>query len=553
MGRTLEPRDFVRGAAPVVVLDHGFWQRRFGGDPSLIGTTLRLDGQAVTVAGIMPRGFQLPQPTDVWMPWIITDDQRQDRFSSYIRVFARLAPGATIAQAQAELDGIAPTLAREFPGRTPAWDSPSSASRTTWSGLAVRCCSRSPAPHSCLLVVALVNVAALHLTRLERQRRETAVRAMLGASAGQLARPLVVEAALLAGLGGLVGVAIGWAGLQALHALGPADLPRLADIRIDWRSVGAAAVFAVAGAIVLALFPLSRTTKAGGTRTIAGHRPATRGRRAVVGAQIALGLVMLVGTSLLARSFLMVLSADRGYRTDHVLSFTTWVYDEYPDGAKRLEFVRSVLDRMAAIPGIQSVSMGSALPMAEEITGERVDVIPIGTAGLPGEERSARGTVVWPSYFTTLGIPLRSGRSFELNDDGRAAPVVVVNESFVRRYFNGEDPVGRTVRLGLMGRPSSAWSSVSSPTRATCGSMRRPNRVSSSRGHSNRSRRSRSSPARRPIRARLRRDHAAHVRARSSRRHRPRRDAGRAGRPAPPRAPVPARPARRLSRSPRFW
>ena len=454
LGRSFEPQDFVSGAAPVVLLDYGFWQRRFGGDRSIVGRPLRLDGQAVVVVGVMPRGFQLPQRTDAWLPWTLNDDQRQDRFSSYIRVFGRLAPGATIEQARSELDGIAAALARQYPRSN------------TGVGLAVVSLedhivgSRRPLLFTLagaalmLLVVALVNVAALHLTRLDRQRREIAVRAMLGASRGQLARPLVVEAALLAAIGGLVGVGIGWAGLQALHALGPADLPRLEDIRLDWRTVGAAGILAVAGAVVLALLPLLRVTSRGtGSRTVAGHRTATRGRRVVVGAQIALGLVLLVGTSLLARSFLLVLSADRGYRTDHVLSFTTWVYDEYPDGARRLEFVRSVLDQLAAVPGVQSVSMGSALPMAEEITGERVDVIPVGTAGLPGEERTARGTVVWPTYFTTLGMSLRSGRLLELTDDGRAAPVVLVNEAFVRRYFNGEDPVGRTVRLGLMGRP----------------------------------------------------------------------------------------------------
>lgn len=454
LGRNLEPRDFVAGAAPVVVLDHGWWQRRFAGDRAIVGTTLRLDQQSVTVVGIMPRGFELPSKTDIWLPWIVSDDQRQDRFSSYIRVFGRLAPGATIAQARSELDGIAGTLAREYPRSN------------TGVGLSVVSLedhivgSRRPllftllAAAAMLVVVALVNVAALHLTRLDRQRRETAVRAMLGASTAQLARPLVVEAALLAGLGGLIGVVVGWAGLQALHALGPADLPRLADIRFDWRAAGAAALLSAVGAAMLALFPLLRlTSSGGGGRTVAGHRFATRGRRAVVGAQIAIGLVLLVGTSLLARSFMLVLSADRGYRTDNILSFTTWVYDEYPDGAKRLEFVRSVMERLAALPGVQAVAMGSALPMADDITGERADVIPIGTAGLPGEERTARGTVVWPTYFTTLGIPLRSGRYLELNDDGRAAPVVVVNESFVRRYFAGEDPVGRTVRLGLMGRP----------------------------------------------------------------------------------------------------
>ena len=453
LGRAFEPRDFEVGAAPVVLLDHAFWQTRYGGDESIVGTTLRVDQRAVTVIGVMPHGFELPAKTDVWTPWVLSDDQRQDRFGAYIRVFARLAPGATVAQARSELDDIATSLAREFPR---------SNTGVAFAVLSLEdfiIGSRRPllftllGAAAMLVIVALVNVAALHLTRLERQRRETAVRAMLGASSGQLARPLVVEAVVLAGIGGLVGIAIGWAGLQALHSLGPTDLPRLDEIRIDWRAVTAASLLSAIGAAVLALFPLLRLNGARGSRTIAGHRFATRGRRAVVGAQIAIGLVLLVGTSLLARSFVQVLSADRGYRTDHLLSFTTWVYEEYPDDDTRREFVRTVVDRLAALPGVEAVSMGSALPMAEEITGERVDVIPVGAAGAPGEERYARGTVVWPGYFETLGIPLRSGRYLEMTDDRRSLPTAVVNETFVRLYFNGEDPVGRTVRLGLMGGP----------------------------------------------------------------------------------------------------
>lgn len=454
LGRALESRDFEVGAPPVVLLDHGFWQSRFGGDPALIGTTIRVDGAPALVAGVMPRGLELPQKTDMWMPWVVQESQRQDRFSAYIRVYGRLADGVTPDQARAEFDGFATAMEREFPRSN--------------TGLRYRIVSledhlvgsRRPllftllGAAAILLVVALANVAALHLTRLTRQQRETSLRAMLGANGSQLARPLVVEAFVLAGLGGAAGLALGWAGVRGLHSLGPADLPRLSEIALDWRAALVAVGLSGTAAVVLALLPLARL--AGGTagsRTVAGHRQATRGRRAVVGAQIALGLVLLAGTSLLARSFFLVLSADRGYRTDHVLSFTTWVYDEYPDGARRFQFVQDVLERMAALPGVEAASMGSALPLAEEITGEQADVVPLGTAGLPGEERSARGTVVWPSYFETLGIPLRSGRTFALTDAGQAARVITVNETFVRRFMNGEDPIGRTITVGLMGRP----------------------------------------------------------------------------------------------------
>ena len=454
LGRLLEPRDFGPGAAPVALLDYGFWQRRFGGDPSLVGKSLRVDGYATEVIGIMPRGFELPEATAMWRPWTPDDSQRQDRFSSYIRVVGRLAPGVTLAQAQLELDGAASALEREHPRSNTGIGFGAVSLEDYLIG------SRRPllftllGAAGVLLLVSLGNVAALHLTRLSRQRRETALRAMLGARGPQLARPLVAEAGLLAALGGLAGLALGWAGVRVLHALGPADLRRLADIRLDWRAVAVAAGLAVVAALVLGMLPLWRMAReSGSTRTVAGHRHAARGRRAIVGAQIALGLVLLIGTSLLARSFLLVLSADRGYRTDHILSFTTWVYDEYPDGAQRLQFVQRMLDRLSAIPGVESAAMGSALPLADAITGEEADVIPPGSAASPGEERSARGTVVWPTYFSTLGMRIRSGRAFALSDDGRGAPSVIVNEAFVRRYFNGENPVGRFVRIGLMGRP----------------------------------------------------------------------------------------------------
>jgi putative ABC transport system permease protein len=453
LGRMLEPRDFLAGAAPVTLLDYGFWQRRFGGDRAIVGKTLRIDGTATEVIGIMPRGFELPQSTAMWRPWTLDDSQRQDRFSSYIRVAGRLGNGVTLAQFQSELNSAAAALEREQPRSNTGVGF----SAITLEDYLVG--SRRPllytllAAAGALLLVALANVAALHLTRLTRQRRETALRAMLGARGAQLARPLAAEATLLGVLGGIGGLALGWAGVRVLHALGPADLPRLTEIRLDWRATAVAVGLALLAAFVLSVLPLWRLSTEAGSRTVAGHRHATRGRRAVVGAQIALGLVLLIGTSLLARSFIQVLSADRGYRSDHVLSFAAWVYDEYPAGPQRLQFVQQMLDRLSAIPGVEAAAMGSALPMADEITGEKADFFPPGSATLPSEERSARGIIVWPTYFSTLGMRVLKGRAFEVTDDGRAAPLVIVNEAFVRSYFNGKDPIGQTIKVGLMGRP----------------------------------------------------------------------------------------------------
>ncbi|HSA54504.1 MAG TPA: ABC transporter permease [Gemmatimonadaceae bacterium] len=454
LGRAFEPRDFQTGAAPVVLLDHGFWQRRFGGDAGIIGRQLRLDGNAVTVIGVMPPGFALPVATNLWTPWIWSDDQRNDRFASYIRVYGRLQPGATLEGARVTMATIAVQLAAEHPRSN------------TGVGLAVERLedyvvgSRRPllwtllGAAAILVLVTLANVGALQLTRLGRQRREAAVRAALGASGSQLVRPLVAEALVLAALGGALGLALGWAGVRALLALGPQDLPRLSEIQVDWRAAMAAAVLCLLATVALAMPSVLRLARerASAGRTVAGSRHASRTRRVAVSAQLALGLLLLIGTTLLVRSFLLVLSADRGYRTEGVLSFTTWVYEEYPDAPRRLAFVTTVFERLGALPGVRAVSMGSSLPLAEGITGEEADIIPSGTAQVPGEERTARGAVVWPTYFETLGMRLLRGRALERTDDGRGAMVVVVNEAFVRRFYPGEDPIGRTVSVGLMGR-----------------------------------------------------------------------------------------------------
>ena len=452
IGRVFEPRDFTSGAEPVMLLGHGFWQQRFGGDPAILGQTLVVDDVSASVIGVMPPGFDLPEAAGIWMPWVMPDDQRTDRFATYVRVFGRLAPGATTQQAQNELVTIAAALERDYPRSNAGVGFTLVPLRDILIGNTRPVLYTLIGAAAMLLIVTMVNVAALHLTRLARGRGETSVRAALGASRRQLIRPLVAEAVVLGVAGGLVGLGLAWAGVRVLHALGPDGLRRLGDIGVDWRAVAAAGAFSVATVAMLSLLPLRRLAAATpGTRTVVGGRLSSRGRHFIVGAQIALGLVLLIGTTLLVRSFMLVLAADKGYRTDDILSFSIWVYDEYPDPAGRYVFVQNVIERLAALPGVQSASMGSALPLADEITGEQADIYPADEAPVPGEESIVRATVVWPSYFETLGIALRRGRAFARTDDGAAARVVVVNESFARRFFPGQDPIGRTMRVGLMG------------------------------------------------------------------------------------------------------
>lgn len=457
LGRTFRSEDFLPGNTPVVLLDHGFWQRRLGGDPRIVGQSLTFDDGPHLVVGVMPPNFEMPKRTNLWQPWVPDSSQRVDRFATYMKVFGRMRPEASVADVQAELSTIARSMEAEFPRSNRGVG----ASIVTLEDVIIG--GRRPLLWTLLgaalvlLFVTVVNVGALHLTRLDRQHRETSVRLALGARRSAIVRPLLVEAFVLALAGGALGAAAGAVGVRVLHALGPVDLPRLVDVTLDGRAVVMAALFALVAGASLAIVSARRASSQStqgvpGTRGMTGSRRGARLRRVAVGLQLALSLVLLIGTSLLVRSFLQVLSAERGYRTDRTLSFSTWIYDQYPEVAPREQFVRDVLERLRALPGVTNVAMGSALPLADQITGEDADVVMEGTSVVAGEEPQARGIAVWPSYFETLGTAVRQGRSFLPSDDARSERVVVVNEAFVRRFSPDRDAVGRMVSVGLMGR-----------------------------------------------------------------------------------------------------
>ncbi len=457
LGRTLRREDFQPGGAPVVVVDHDFWQAKLGGDPAIVGASLTLDARPHTVVGVMPPGFTLPDRSALWMPWVPDSSQRDDRFGTYLKVYGRLKEDVSLEGAQAELTRIAAQLEREFPRSNTGVGARVIPLRDVLIGGRAALLWTLLGASALLLLVTVANVSALHLTRLGRHRREAAIRAALGAQRGRLARPVLAEGLLLAMCGGAFGIGAGWLGVRIIHALGPADLPRLHEIALDRRAVALALVLALASGVVLGLMSLGRLKRVSaesalGSRTTTGTRGSMRTRRVAVGAQLALAMVLLVGSGLLVRSFVAVLNAERGYRTDHLLSFTTWVYGEYPRREALQQFVRGTIERLEELPGVAAVAMSSALPLADGITGERADIVMDGAAVVEGEEPQSRGVVVWPSYFTTLGIGLRRGRALTAVDDERGEGVVVVNEAFVRRFSPDREVVGRMVGVGLMSR-----------------------------------------------------------------------------------------------------
>lgn len=456
VGRTFAAEDFEGAGARVALLDHGFWQQRFGGDSAIVGSVLQFDDARVTVVGVMPPSFALPARTAVWLPWLPDEAQRTDRFGTYLRVFGRLADRATLSQAEQELA----TAARELELLYPRSNRGVGAAVVSLEEVLVG--GHRPllwtllGAAAVLLLVTLANVAALQLTRVARQRRETAIRTALGAGRGGIARPLAVEALLLSVLGAAAGWGVAWFGVRLLHATAPADLPRLTEVALGLRGAWLAGVLALVVAVTLSVIAVGRATAPSfsslASRAVAGSLLARRGRQVAVGVQLAFALVLLIGTSLLLRSFQQVLSADRGYETRQLLSFTVWVYDEYPAPQARMAFAGTVLDRLRALPGVRGAALGSALPLADQVTGEQADVVMDGEAVAPGEEPQARGLAVWPTYFEVLGIALRGGRLLDVRDDAGGERVVVVNEAFVRRFSPDRDPVGRMVAVGLMGR-----------------------------------------------------------------------------------------------------
>jgi putative ABC transport system permease protein len=438
----------------VVILDHGLWQRKFGGDPGIVGRSVVLDDVPQTVVGVMPRGFRLPEPTEVWMPNAFSEAQRADRFATYIRVIGRLKPGVTTDAARSDMDALAARLATAWPRSNtgvgvsivPLEDFLLGAHRKLLYVLL--------GAVAILVLVTIVNVAALHTTRIARQRKEVAVRTALGARRRDVVRPVVVESILLVLSGGIVGILLAVAGTRALRAVGPSQLPRLDEIAVDARAVLAVLAVVIVSSIVMSVAGIRRGLEREhtGSRTVIGSPSTLRLRRAAVGVQLALGLVLLIGTSLLVRSFQIILAQDKGYTTTNVLSFTTWVYDEYPTRDALFAFVDRARERLGAIAGVRSVAIGSSLPLTDEITGEAADIIVEGAAVAEGQEPQSRATVVSPEYFSTLGIRLVSGRYIDATDGPAGRPVVVVNQAFVRRFFEGRDPIGRTVSVGLMGR-----------------------------------------------------------------------------------------------------
>ena len=459
LGRDFNAEEEVEGKNLLVVLSHAFWQRKFGGNPAIIGRTLDLDGVGYTVIGALPASFKAPMElradtnADLWRVSDLRPSNPR-RGGQYLSVIGRLRPGATLAQAQAEHHANARREAIEYPKWYPAdiFGYILSLERSV-AGDARLALLILLGAVAVVLLIACVNVANLLLVRGEDRQKEIAVRAALGASRGRIVRQLLMESSLLAALGGGLGLLLAVWGVDALLKISPADIPRLAETSLDLRVTGfallisllTAALFGLAPALRAVKFDLHTTLKEGGRSGAADSR--SRLRRSLVVLETALAVVLLVAAGLLIRSMRELQRVDVGFRSDHLLTMRlTPPGSVYPDNQRVTGLYERLLARAGALPGVESAAVTDHLPLnrggnttAVEIEGRQIDMNHV-------THLSTDFRTVSVGYFQTMGMRLLRGRLFTNADQEGATPVAIINESFARNHWPGEDPVGKRFR-----------------------------------------------------------------------------------------------------------
>lgn len=442
LGSAITPANSADGAA-TAVLSHNVWRDQFGSDPRVVGRTVRLDGAAHTIVGVMPRDFVFPnRSVDLWTPLVFGPDDFEDRNDNYIEVVARLAPGATLQQAQAEMSTIAARLAVQYPDSNRdvgidvhrLRDQMGRRSRTlvlALSGAAL-----------CILLLACANLATLLLARGAARSRELAIRTALGAGRDRLVRQLITESILLAVIGGVIGIFIARAGLPLLAALVPTTLPIQETPTIDLRVLGFAAILIGLTGLAFGVLPALRQAHSTAKQRV---------RSALVVLEITGSLVLLISSGLLMRAIWRIHAIDPGFRAEHVTTMRTALpLPKYGPVAARQSFYRRVLQDVRALPGIESAGYISGLPM--EFSGGIWPVIAGGANAIRTDGNSASLRFVTPGYFATMGIPLRAGRDIRDSDTLDRQHVAVVSESLAQRQWPGQDPIGRRFGFALSER-----------------------------------------------------------------------------------------------------
>src|SRR5438132_1536194 len=470
LGRGLLPEEDHPNKVFSVVMSERLWRRRFNSDPQIIGQTIRLDSESFTVVGVVPNItdlFDLQSDTEVWVP-ISHSFGFNNRYGHYLEVVARLKPGVTREQAQSNMDTIAGALAAQYPS-----SNVDHAARLVPLQEQIVGDFRLAAlvllgAVLFVLLIASANVANMLLARAASRKREVAIRTALGAGRWRIVRQLLTESLLLSALGGAVGLLLALWGVYLLVAFGPADLPRAREVAVDGRvliftfavSLLTGIIFGFVPALQASRPDLNETLKESG-RSAMGSAAHRRVRSLLVVAEIALSLVLLAGAGLLMRSFLKLQAVNPGFNPNNVLTMKVGLRGpNYQKAEPIIAFHDQLLNQIKALPGVQSVATRSYIPIAPDDGYANLSFAIEGRLPGPANRSNAFYNAVSPDYFQTMEIPVLKGRPFDARDDRKAQNAIIINETLARRYFPGEDPVGRRMTLNDKNPQEEDWATI---------------------------------------------------------------------------------------------
>ncbi|PYU44317.1 MAG: hypothetical protein DMG54_09615 [Acidobacteria bacterium] len=479
LGRTFNAQEDHTGGPAVALIGYGLWQRRFGGDASLIGQSLNLDGRPTTIIGILPPTFDLPNSAEIWVPYQrnIAGLPLSDRLAHDHELVARLKPGVTLPQTDAELKAIAKELEREYPRERAGWTV-----RAIWlrqeligdlNGRIEKSLVMLTAAVAFLLFICCGNVASLLLARGVTREREIALRRALGADRWRVVRQLLTESIVLATVGGSAGLLLAYSIVPVLRRLNPIAtvgfVGPLTDIRIDGRVIGFVVLVTALTAIICAVTPVAKAAagndlmplmKEGGQRGIAGT--ARRKWLAVlVIAELAIAVPLLAGGGLLIQSFERLQATEMGFRPErllavHIVPSPT----KYPEFRQRAAFVRQIVDTVKNIPGVESAGVTTNMPLSTFISYDSVFTIEGHPPVNPNDVPITAHRLVSPEYLQTLGVTLVNGRLLDAHDSAEGLPVVVISEELARQGWAGEDPIGKRIKRVRPGQENFPWLTV---------------------------------------------------------------------------------------------
>jgi putative ABC transport system permease protein len=472
-GRTFLPEDDQPGAGHVVAISHGLWERRFGADPNIVGQKLMLNDEPYTVVGVLPKtfqfprkgelpaGFQFPRQADLYTPLAWTPNQAANRGRNFLAVVARLRPGVTLAQAQADADGMAERLKQQNPQANANKDIFVVSLHQQAVGKVRTALLVLLGAVGFVLLIACANVANLLLARAATRSKEFAIRTALGASRQRVIRQLLTESILLSVLGGFVGLLLSLWGLELLLAISPGNLPRIDATSVDGRVLAFTFVISLITGVVFGLAPAIQVSQPDlGDALKEGGRASTvaslhgRFRSLLIVSEVALSLVLLIGAGLMIRSFVRLLNVDPGLDPARVLTLDVGLARDKYTGPQQVAFFQQVIEHVRVLPGVQSAGAIYPLPLGggEEGIGFGIEHRP---PPPPGEPFIAGGRWVSSDYFKVMGIALLAGREFTERDGTDTPRVLMISEAMAHRYWPDEDPIGKRLAFDQVnGQPN---------------------------------------------------------------------------------------------------